>query len=100
MYFAPISIETLTIYVGYILENKIAGISQLSASYEISYFDAMKYMCQKLNLNESLIQPISSIKAGNYYSPRHTTLKSTFPNLFEITPFQSLDYFIEKYNKC
>jgi dTDP-4-dehydrorhamnose reductase len=60
-----------------VLEAGVTGIVQASATSDISYEQAARYLARRLDCDEQLIEPISCVQKGIEYSPANTTLEPT-----------------------
>jgi dTDP-4-dehydrorhamnose reductase len=63
-YFAPISIQFFSTFLKFIIQNKKKGIFQISGKSDLSYYVFLKMLASKLNLNSSLITPVSALSKG------------------------------------
>lgn len=77
MMMAPISLTFATNVLCHIAENKISGITQMSAANDVTYAECARYIARKLCIDPDLIEPISYKESGIHFSPQHTTLDST-----------------------
>lgn len=73
---APISITFAVDVLSRVLTHQISGITQASASHDISYEYAAKYIAKKLAADTKLIDPIACVSDGIPSVPIHTTLDS------------------------
>ena len=73
MVIAPISIDLVLLVITRILEFKLSGVFQLSATKDITYTDVAKYVVKKMNLDANLIKSISYKQKGIIFSAKHTT---------------------------
>ena len=98
MYFSPISFDFFIESLFMITQMKLSDIIQISASNQISYFDAIMYLSKKYQINESLIITRSYKQDDINFSPNYTTLDcSRLINLGILMPnsYESLIQFID-----
>jgi len=98
MYFSPISLDFFIQTLFKITQMKLSDIIQISASDQISYFDAIMYLTKKYQLNEKLITTRSYKQDGISFSPSYSTLDcSRLINLGILMPnsYESLIQFID-----
>ncbi|MBT4888554.1 MAG: sugar nucleotide-binding protein [Rhodospirillales bacterium] len=74
---APVSVTFAVELISRVLTHKRSGIIQASATGDMSYKDAAKYIALKLGVDIRLIEPISYLQAGIQFSPKYTTLDVT-----------------------
>lgn len=76
LFMSPVPLSTVTKAIQKIVEHKMAGIVQLSANQDISYFDTAIMCADLLNVNADLVHAIpSDLLQGIYSSPaKFTTL--------------------------
>ncbi len=94
---SPISVVLAVELIIHVVKMKISGITQLSASYDITYYQAAKYIAEKLRLDFSLIRPVFYKDKGITYSPNHTTLHMSLAlcrNFAIPPPTKALDQFM------
>jgi dTDP-4-dehydrorhamnose reductase len=95
---APLSAAFATEVVVRAAIRKHSGLIQASASDDISYADAAKYLATNITADIKLIIPISSKTVGTFAFPSHTTLDSTKLSEFGLEaplPTDALDDFID-----
>ncbi len=63
-YFAPISIHFFSKLLKLIIQNKEEGFFQISGRSDLSYYTFLKRIAKRLNLNTSLITPVSALSKG------------------------------------
>ena len=82
IYFSPVHITYVCkIILDIINEKDNGGIWQVSSKEPINYYTAIKYIAEKLHLNQSLILPKESAKLGsqnNIYHMDSLRLEKTF----------------------
>lgn len=76
MVMAPISLKFVADILVMISETENSGIVQVSASEDISYFQAAEYLAKKVGLSTNLIFPISFRDKEISFSPQHTTFET------------------------
>jgi dTDP-4-dehydrorhamnose reductase len=71
---APLSVAFATELICRVATSKRAGVTQASASNDISYAGAAKYIATKIRADMNLVKPVSCKNAGISAFPDHTTL--------------------------
>jgi dTDP-4-dehydrorhamnose reductase len=71
---APVSVTFAVELLSRVLTHQLSGITQASASNDMSYEHAAKYIAAKLAADIRLIEPISHMQVGISVFPKHTTL--------------------------
>jgi dTDP-4-dehydrorhamnose reductase len=71
---APLTVAFAVELISRVLSHRRSGITQASATNDMSYEHAAKYIATKLGADTELIEPISYLQAGIDFSPKHTTL--------------------------
>lgn len=100
---APLSASFAVDLLCSIARRGIPGITQASASRDISYADAARYLASMLAAEASLIEPISWRQAGIQFSPKHTTLDASRlaglqePGLDAPRPERALDQICQRH---
>jgi len=75
MFMAPVPLSCAVSVLKLIMDIRLPGITQVSGGQDISYEKAARYGAKKLQVDSSLIQPISAFQYGNFdFIPNHTTL--------------------------
>lgn len=74
---APVSVAFAVELVVRVLEHRLTGIIQASASNDISYEQAAKYLAAKLGAESRLIESISYLQMGLPVFPKNTTLDAS-----------------------
>lgn len=97
MYFSPVYIDFMLVVIANLLKKKVGGIQHLSASNDISYADAAKYIANKIHADEDLIDPLSYRDMKLISSPKHTTFDCAGLGdigLYPPLPIDALDKFL------
>ncbi len=94
---APLSAAFATEVICRVETYRRAGVTQASASEDISYADVAAYLAMRIAADMNLVKPVSSKNAGVPTFPDHTTLDTT--SLRELgleapLPARALDQFI------
>jgi dTDP-4-dehydrorhamnose reductase len=71
---APVSAAFAITTICRVAAGKRAGVTQASASADISYADASRYLATKISADIGLIEPVSCKNADFPFFPEHTTL--------------------------
>jgi dTDP-4-dehydrorhamnose reductase len=79
MTMAPVPMTFAVEVLGRIAERRRPGIVQVSADQDITYEQAARFLAERLNADDKLIQPIRARDSGGSFEsiPRHTTLDTT-----------------------
>lgn len=99
---SPLPLSLVVELLRRVIEIGLTGIIQLSATSDISYFEAALYLAHQLNYNDKLIRPVSFVKGESDHSPMNTTLESNgIEGLYleAPSPFAALDEFVMR-NTC
>ena len=72
---APLSISFALELLRRVLDKRITGIIQASASEDISYEYAARYLAEKVGAKLSMIEPVSHLQLHIPDSPKNTTLE-------------------------
>ena len=89
--FAPIPLSSAIEALINIGNEKITGISQLSGTRDISYYDIACLLADQLGVSQNKVVATSAQSAGipANFLPAHATLEYTFPNII-IPPAESI----------
>lgn len=71
---APLPLSFAVELLRRVLEARVTGIIQASATSDISYEQAARHLARRLGCDEQLIEPVSCAQRGIEYSPANTTL--------------------------
>jgi dTDP-4-dehydrorhamnose reductase len=76
MYFSPVPLSCAVAVLRMVLDRRIAGILQVSASRDISYADAARIGAELLGVSQTLVCPVPASRKllQAEHIPRHTTL--------------------------
>jgi len=74
---APVSSAFAVELLIRVLSRQLAGITQASASDDMTYESAARYVAAKLAANVRLIEPVSYTQRGISFVPKHTTLDAS-----------------------
>lgn len=74
MVMAPLSMEFSVQCLKVIARKRKPGIFQLTATCDINYFEAAKYIANAMHITEDLIDPIYCRENGILFAPKNTTL--------------------------
>jgi dTDP-4-dehydrorhamnose reductase len=74
---APVSADFAAEVICRLDTYKRAGVTQASASEDITYANAARYLARVIAADVNLIRPVSSRKAGIPAVPEHTTLNTS-----------------------
>jgi dTDP-4-dehydrorhamnose reductase len=79
MVMAPVSLAFAVEALCRMLQNCSQGVIQISASRDVSYEQAARYIAARMHADESLIQPVRAAQASLAleHVPQHTTLDTT-----------------------
>lgn len=79
MYLSPIPVACAVTVLQMIAYQRLAGITQVSGTRDVSYADAAKFGAKLLGVDLSLVQPHSALESGQHIEalPMHTTLDIT-----------------------
>ena len=77
MVMAPVSLSFAVEVLRRIVQWQLHGITQVSATEDITFANAARYLANNLCADASLIEPVSFKESEFEFSPRHTTLDST-----------------------
>jgi dTDP-4-dehydrorhamnose reductase len=79
MTLAPTKIASVTAAISALLGERASGIFQLTGPRDVSYADVGHFLAEKLDVESSLVQPVSARVAGLPIgaTPLHTTLDSS-----------------------
>ena len=97
MYMAPIALPMACEFLFQVGESRQPGIYQLTASRDLSYYQAARYLAEKAGLDASLVESTSSESLG-IRPQKNTTLKGKWIEGIRTTapePEEALDYFLE-----
>lgn len=96
--FSPISILFLFKVINKLIIMNYSGVINLSAKYDISYFDASKYLSKKLNYSKDLISPCFAKEViDNLHLPKYASLDTSQLKelgLLAPNPYKALDDFV------
>lgn len=73
---APVSADFAVDVVRRVCATLQMGVTQVSASQDITYEQAARFLAERLSASPDLIQPVTYRTAGIAHMPRHTTLDS------------------------
>ena len=97
MVFAPVLIDRAVRVISMIATSRVSGITQFSASNDISYEDAALYIAKAINADLDLVKAVASNKdnsSGNF-NPEFTTLDSSavckLLGINQPDPYEALD---------
>jgi dTDP-4-dehydrorhamnose reductase len=76
---APTPVASVTSAISSLLSERASGIFQLTGPRDVSYADVGHFLAEKLDVESSLVQPVSARVAGLPIgaTPLHTTLDSS-----------------------
>jgi dTDP-4-dehydrorhamnose reductase len=74
MVVSPVSLDLVIQIIVRIIENKMEGIFQVTATKDITYEEAAKYLVQEMKYDMNLIKPISYMQKDIKFSAKHSTL--------------------------
>lgn len=74
---APVSLACAVGLLQRVESRRAYGMTQLSASQDMSYVAVARYIAAKLGASDALIQPIANADAGVRVFPKYTTLDSS-----------------------
>ena len=79
MVMAPIAMDRAVETIDRVAQATQGGLFQMSARSDLTYADASRYLARRLNLDETLVQPVSARTAGltAEMTPPNTTLDCT-----------------------
>ncbi|KPH63891.1 hypothetical protein AMS58_02020 [Pseudoalteromonas porphyrae] len=94
-YFAPISIQFFSTLLKLIIQNKKKGIFQISGKSDLSYYVFLRMLASKLDLNSSLITPVSALSKG--VTPNKYGTLEAYNTLTNTLLYQSIEDTINDY---
>ncbi len=77
MVMAPVSLDFAIEVLKRVSDIQLSGITQVSATKDITFENAAHYIAKQLGFSLELIRAISCKESGVLFSPKHTTLDST-----------------------
>jgi len=86
LYFAPISLQFVTNLLIQVSQQCLGGITQASATHDLSYAEVAYHLAQKFRLDTNLIHPVSCQSIGIAHVPRFTTLNTDRLQILGIYP--------------
>lgn len=97
MKMSPVWIDYLIEFLLEYLEKPEKGVFHVSASDEITYCEAAKYIVRKLRLDKNKVVPISAKTVNIEHIPNFTSLSTKNSSLFkfkDISSFRTIDSFL------